>query len=430
MWQSIAKQLVCAVLVSAAILSAHASDFAVEVVEYVSGSNPIKPFTNAVNALGRPAIDASGDGLEHHGRIVPISETCPVTPCWPPLIVQAMYVLSGELLVSIGSGGRLVLKFDHPVDDDPLNPYGLDFTVFGNAFQYYDQDNSVWYNRDPSNSIMLSSVGEECGLVSVSQDGTNWYSFTNGPYADSFAPTLGRVYDTENPDTSIGAWNEWWGAPTDPTRPTDPVISATDFSGENLATMCRCYGQSAGGTSFDLADLPNLPVNPANGLKWFQYIKIEHNDDGSPEIDAVADVAPATPYERWTIDTFTWWQMADPAIGGDDGDPSGIGRPNLLNYALAHDPFDLDAPPDFSRIAMTSLQGTHYMRLEYARRTNAMDVTVAVERNTNLMSTAWTTSGIQQAWQVLPTGDGKETVNALVPTDDGQPQFVRLRAER
>jgi len=36
-------------------------------------------------------------------------------------------------LVSLGQGGHIILGFDEPVTDDPLNPEGFDFIVFGNA---------------------------------------------------------------------------------------------------------------------------------------------------------------------------------------------------------------------------------------------------------------------------------------------------------
>ena len=45
------------------------------------------------------------------------------------------------ILVSLGGfGGSITLAFDHRVEDDPLNPLGMDAIVFGNA---------VWVGGDP-----------------------------------------------------------------------------------------------------------------------------------------------------------------------------------------------------------------------------------------------------------------------------------------
>ena len=46
-------------------------------------------------------------------------------------------LLSGaapDLVTLGGFGGTITLRFDHMVEDDPLNPFGMDAIVFGNAF--------------------------------------------------------------------------------------------------------------------------------------------------------------------------------------------------------------------------------------------------------------------------------------------------------
>ncbi|HAZ03263.1 MAG TPA: hypothetical protein DCY97_14010, partial [Marinilabiliales bacterium] len=40
-------------------------------------------------------------------------------------------------MVSLGGfGGYLVVGFDHSIENHPDNPYGVDFTIFGNANVY------------------------------------------------------------------------------------------------------------------------------------------------------------------------------------------------------------------------------------------------------------------------------------------------------
>jgi len=268
---------VAAGVLFAAAAAVAQSPFAVEVVQYVPGTgignDPLtgEPYNNPQAALGPPTVDSTGDGWA-----IPPDEIVPVVPVYAPA--------RATQIVTIGHGGRLVLRFDHAVMDDPRNPYGIDFLVFGNA--NLELGGGVqWENGDPNaTTVQTAQLFSEPGLVSLSQDGATWYPFSAGPYADDYAPTLGRVYDPLNPDVSIGSWNAWWGEPTDPTLPLDPALTAGDFAGWTVAEIAAAYGGSAGGTGFDLANV---------GLDWIRYVRIENAElGGTPEIDAVADVSP------------------------------------------------------------------------------------------------------------------------------------------
>jgi len=253
------------------------SPFATEVVEYVEGTGvgfdwiSGDPFNDPNTALGRPTVDTTGDDW-----FIPLDEPVPVVPVYP--------AFRAFEIVTIGYDGRLTLKFDHRVENDPRNPYGLDFIIFGNASVPPGEGQS-WTNDNPNDvTIGSADVAREPGLVSVSQDGgETWYIYGEGPYADDFAPTLGRVYDPENPDESLGEWNEWWGHPTDPTLPLDPALTADSFVGKTVAEVAVLYDGSAGGTAFDIGIF---------GLDWIQYVRIDNTGDGTPEIDAVVDVSP------------------------------------------------------------------------------------------------------------------------------------------
>lgn len=270
------------------------ADFAVTVVEYVEGAGiPFDapsgiPFNDPSRALGRPTVDTTGDGWD-----LPPEEIAPVVPVYP--------AFRAFELVSTGVAGRLIVKFDRPVTNDPRNPYGADFIIFGNASHILDWQ-TPWTNGDPNLTTVFDPGGFiEPGTVSVSQDGAIWHTFsrdsgphadpegsyagTDGPYADVFAPTLGRVYDPSVPDDSLGAWNLWWSLPTDPTLPLDPRLKWVDFQFSTVAEIAQIYEDSAGGTGFDL-DWLEVP-----GLDWIQYVRIEGLDAGStPEVDAVSDV--------------------------------------------------------------------------------------------------------------------------------------------
>ncbi|HUU85847.1 MAG TPA: hypothetical protein VM243_20305 [Phycisphaerae bacterium] len=261
-------------------------DFAVTIGEYVEGtgvgSDYISgdPFDDPYAALGRPTVDTTGDRWN-----IPLDGPVPVVPVYP--------AFRSYEVVSIGLDGQIILVFDHPVVNEPRNPYGIDFVVFGNASQAI-AGGAPWTNGDPNDMIAGPSGLIEPGAVSVSQDGQSWYTFTDSPIpgtdapsCDVFAPTLGRVYDPDNPDMSIGQWNEWWGVPTDPTWPLDPRLTWSDFGGQTVADIAQTYEESAGGTGFDLEWLPEP------GLDWIQYVRIVGpSAGGTPELDAVSDVFP------------------------------------------------------------------------------------------------------------------------------------------
>jgi hypothetical protein len=241
------------------------NNFAAEVVFYDQGTgvgsdivDGTTPFTDPLTALGAPTVDTTGDNYD-----IPASITVPV--------VSVYGAFRAYQVVTVGKGGELVLKFNHQVADDVNNPYGIDLIVYGNAQQR--TGGGAWKNGDPT-AFMISSSAliEEPVIVSVSQDGITWYAF-----------------DPNNADTSIGAWNQWWGEPTDATFPVDPDLTSADLLGLTVAEAAELYGVSAGGTGFDLVNV---------GLKWIQYVKFTGDEYLTGEIDAVADVAACGDYKH------------------------------------------------------------------------------------------------------------------------------------
>ncbi len=45
-------------------------------------------------------------------------------------------------------GGYIVFRFEHPVENDPQNPYGVDFTLFGNPMPEWSEPGVVWVMKD------------------------------------------------------------------------------------------------------------------------------------------------------------------------------------------------------------------------------------------------------------------------------------------
>ena len=90
--------------------------------------------------------------------------------------------------VSLGSfGGFIEFKFENGIKNDEKNPYGVDFVIYGNAF-----------NGNP-----------EAGAVQVSEDGTTWYELAGSNYYDGNftynAPSSGfsKAYSGTLRNTSV-----------------------------------------------------------------------------------------------------------------------------------------------------------------------------------------------------------------------------------
>lgn len=310
------------------------SPYGYEVVQsFTLEKSPL--YNQASNVLGHPTMGIFTSSSTYGDSGSTIN---PAYPAW-----------SGGRLLSLvgdddeGTPGFVTIKFDHDVLDDPNNPFGIDFLVFGNAFGVRDSDENIQLTTDPLTVSFTGKGSYENALVEVSQDGETWYPYEKGPYADSFMPTLGYLYDPAAPDTGLFNGNLYWGRAARATRPVNPACSFSSFSGLNLAQVCQRYDGSAGGTGFDLAELP-LPEN-GNGVKWIRYVRIscveESNDEGDfgynvPEIDAVADVAPVSDYELWAQGQYQDW-----ATAWRDGAAEAVaanGVTNALNFAWGLSP--------------------------------------------------------------------------------------------
>ena len=251
-------------LVAVAPIPAAASAFASEVVANSPDLDGSGFYNDPQAVLGEPA--------NWNSDCCAVSMVC---PAW------GTDQGGNKVITTIGSSSYIVVKFDHHVEDDLNNPFGIDFLVFGNSF--YSGSGSVNCNTDMETYYLIGGAFEEPVLVAVSQDGTNWYEYSSGPYGDTGKyPTNAREWDREN---------HQWGGLLDFTKPVDPshypFNDCCPGSPKYVADIIEyCYSGSAGGTGFDLAE---------SGYSWIQYIKV-YGDAGhyGGEIDAFADVSPSS----------------------------------------------------------------------------------------------------------------------------------------
>lgn len=342
------------------------------------------------NTLGHPTMFMSGEW----GGVV--------NPANPAYKGGELFSLVSEGAGTAGVGkedglGYVAIEFDHKVVDDPANPFGLDFIVFGNAGARWDDSSSYTPTTDPA-SVSLNGTGwPEEAKVEVSQDGKTWHAVDTERTADGFAPTLGHLYEPDRADANLYEGNMWWGRAASATKPVDPSIDFADLKGLTLADVCRRYNGSAGGTGYDISSLP-LSCDE-KGRKWIRYVRIsgvyvEDNGDGDsgysdPEVDAVADVAPVSAYERWVETHYTDWATAwDAAVTGPEA-VAVNGRPNAVNYVLGLDPSAAADGMDFRVASFTPGTNTHVLTLKSNVPLTASSGVVV--KKTKRLTAKWTT---------------------------------------
>lgn len=242
-----------------------------------------------------------------------------------------------------GFGGSIVLRFDHVVENHPLNPMGLDAIVFGNAFYVGGDSEARW---------------AECATIEIGLDGDGsgdingderWYLIAGSHTSSGSIAPLVITWDDDLADMShppalaswippgrSGAWNSrafalppdvfesvvlfndaplpgdegvWGYADTSPTLlrgdfdgddiVDDPLVTPEDFyTVPDDPFNIGVDEGSAGGDAFDIAwAIDPMTGQPAH-LAGFDMIRITNPThiilgpigEKSPEIDAAADV--------------------------------------------------------------------------------------------------------------------------------------------
>ena len=230
------------------------AQFADSVVSYTEGNGVISGYNDPTAALGGPTIY---NGYQNTDQFNPPYQSSDI--------------------VGIGTGGSLTLQFNTPIQNNPGNPFGLDFIIFGHAgfsiTNAYDSDfNPI---GTPATDGSLFTGGTSDVRVSVSADGTTFYTLN-----PALTPQVDGLYPTY--------------AGGNPFLPVNPSLTASDFSGLDLAQIEALYNGSAGGAGFDIAWAIN-GSNQSVSLPSISYIRLDVLDDGTPAyIDAISVVPEPT----------------------------------------------------------------------------------------------------------------------------------------
>jgi len=231
------------------------------VVDFNAGTGGAAGYDNPAAALGEPSRVTEG----------PFGG--PVDPFAPPYLATQV--------VSIGTGGSLTVRFDTPILNNPGNPFGLDFLIFGNSG--FVVTNAFDENFNPIGTPATDGTlfgSEAVARVSVSADGLTFFTLS---------PELSPAIDALFPTDGSG----------DFTRPVDPALTAASFAGLTLEGLRAQYGGSAGGAGFDLGwarDASGAPV----ALDAIRFVRVEVTG-GKAEIDGFSAVAAVPEPSLWAL---------------------------------------------------------------------------------------------------------------------------------
>lgn len=193
-------------------------------------------------------------------------------------------VPNNESIVSLGQGGFIVLGFSQPIADDPNNPLGVDFVVYGNAF---------YVGGDPS------KIYAEPGYIEIAQDtdgdgawqDETFYRIASIPatYTAGYTGPFAGLADTV---PGVAGWS---------------LLLPDDDSVPGVSIL------SAGGTAVDIAKALYGSDPP---LKQVDFVRIVDalSDDASAitggvttEVDAVVVLRPISTRDLfYDADGFTY----------------------------------------------------------------------------------------------------------------------------
>ena len=147
---------------------------------------------------------------------------------------------------SLGAfGGYVVFRFEQAVENDPLNPYGVDFSIFGNPMPGWSEPGVVWVMKDDN----LNGEADDTWYELAGSD--YWFSSTRKGYGVSYTnPGGDQAMDVPWEDQSGGRGtiraNTAHTQPYYPLHDSFPSIDPDRYSLEGTCLTGLVAGTSPG----------------------------------------------------------------------------------------------------------------------------------------------------------------------------------------
>ncbi len=199
---------------------------------------------------------------------------------------------SSDHLVSLGSfGGSIVLGFSQPVVNDPRNPYGIDFSLFGNAFEGSSEPGVVWVMKDTNGNgqpddTWLELAGSSSFHPQVRRNaGITWKPLADGSAGWRDGPTTGLLRKNEFHTQPYYPQSDLF-----PGYPPDSVTLT--------GTLLPLTPSVEGG----VIHIPTLGFGYADNRPWNRTGEL--TDPDNPYTPDVTEGAGGDPFDiSWAIDT-------------------------------------------------------------------------------------------------------------------------------
>ncbi|HEX3627731.1 MAG TPA: hypothetical protein VH280_20165 [Verrucomicrobiae bacterium] len=248
------------------------NDFALQVVS-TNGVDLTAPYNDPTAILGAPTlqfIDSFAGNVTN--RVSIINPAFNVTPS------------GSNTIVKIDNGGQITVQMGRKIYADPRHPYGVDLIVYGNTcFDGLSTGTGPVSDNTDLSAVTFASSAKlgHAAVVSVSQDGITWFTFTN--------------VQTVFPDQAY-RWNDtnasWTSEEMNPNKPLNPYLYTNNLAGQTVASALDQFAGAAGGNGYSLQKL---------GLPWIQYVRIQPAPGAYSVIDAVAAADPAVTGDALSI---------------------------------------------------------------------------------------------------------------------------------
>ncbi len=207
-------------------------------------------------------LTVAAAGIASAQYISEVYEYCPapgqyinVDPWGTPSAMQSVIGgINGSM--TLGTfGGYVVFGFENPVENDPLNPYGIDFSVFGNPYDDWSEPAAVYVMKDQNQN----GVPDDQWYLLAGSD--YFFSTTKNDYCVTYSNPGGEnaidiPWSDNQGNTGVVEVNEFHSQPWYPLIANFPEIPSDHYSLEghyvkirldetnpaSVKSYCRAFG--------------------------------------------------------------------------------------------------------------------------------------------------------------------------------------------